>query len=79
MSVRVLCVNIHEATGIRNVAWFGMSQDPYVLVRSLPSGVEVRVGVTTVCKPTRAPARRLVSGMFLGCNRLAARINHVDV
>lgn len=39
---KVLELRIHSASKLRNVAWFGMNQDPYVLVRSLPSGAEVK-------------------------------------
>jgi len=40
----VLVIRVHEAEGLQDVAWFGMNQDPYVLVRALPSGVEVKTG-----------------------------------
>jgi hypothetical protein len=41
-STKVLELRIHSASNLRNVAWFGMNQDPYVLVRSLPSGAEAK-------------------------------------
>jgi len=41
-NIRVIDLIIHEATDLKNVAWYPFNQDPYVAVRALPSGIEVR-------------------------------------
>jgi hypothetical protein len=43
-TVSVLQIQVHEASGLRNVAWMGFNQDPYVVVRALPSNTEVKTG-----------------------------------
>jgi len=40
-SVQIIEIIVHQASRLRSVAWFGMNQDPYVVVRAEPSGVEV--------------------------------------
>ena len=40
-STQILEIRVHKATGLRDVAWFGMNQDPYVTARVVPSGKEV--------------------------------------
>jgi len=39
---RVVVVDVVAGEKLKNTAWFGMNQDPYVLVRSQPSGLETR-------------------------------------
>ena len=41
MASHILEIIVHKATGLKDVAWFGMNQDPYVSARAMPSEKEV--------------------------------------
>jgi len=40
--VTVLEITIHEASDLKNVVLWPFNQDPYVLIRSVPSGAEAK-------------------------------------